>query len=203
MRLPNDHTSGSKLGEMTPRAYVADNDLALGMVIEAISKSPIWKETAVFVIEDDAQAGPDHVDAHRTVALAISPYTRGRGTDSTMYSTASMLRTMELCLGLEPMSQYDAGARPMYNAFRNTPDATPYAAKPVSEEMRTRKNGADAWGAEFTARLHLEKEDLADEGLFNEIIWRNVKGADSPMPAPVRATFVHPIEHEKDADDGD
>jgi len=202
MRLPNDHTTGSKPGDLTPRAHVADNDLALGMVIETITKSPIWKETAVFVIEDDAQAGPDHVDAHRTVALAISPYTRGRGTDSTMYSTASMLRTMELCLGLQPMSQYDAGARPMYNAFRNDPDLSPYTARPVSEEMRTRKNSADAWGTEFTAKLHLEKEDSGDDQLFNEIIWRNVRGADSPMPAPVRATFVRPID-EGEEEDGD
>src|SRR6185436_14199829 len=110
-----------------------------------------WKETAVFVIEDDAQAGPDHVDAHRVVALAVSPYTRGRGTDSTMYSTASMLRTMELCLGLDPMSQYDAGARPMYNAFRKDPDLTSYTVRPVAEEIRTRKNDPKAWGAEFTA----------------------------------------------------
>lgn len=203
VRLPNDHTAGSKEGAFTPRAFVADNDLALGMVIEAITKSPIWKESAIFVIEDDAQAGPDHVDAHRVVALAISPYTRGRGTDSTMYSTASMLRTMELCLGLQPMSQYDAGARPMYNAFRNTADLTPYTLRPVSEEMRTQRNSADAWGREFTAQLHLEKEDAGNDQLFNEILWRNVMGANAPVPAPVRATFIHPIADGDEDEDGD
>jgi len=194
MSLPNDHTSGTKRGSYTPRAMVADNDLALGMVVEAVSKSPAWKETAIFVVEDDAQNGPDHVDAHRTVALVASPYTRGRGKDSTFYSTASMLRTMELILGLQPMSQFDAGARPMYNSFRSTPDTRPYECRPVPEETRFRKNSPDAWGVELSAKLNLEKEDAANDILFNEIIWRSVKGADSPMPAPVRAAFARPIE---------
>ena len=200
MRLPNDHTSGTRAGSYTPRAMVADNDLALGMVVEAVTKSPVWKETAIFVVEDDAQNGPDHVDAHRTVALVASPYTRGRGRDSTFYSTASMLRTMELILGLQPMSQFDAGARPMYNAFRSTADARPYKCRPVPEEMRLRKNSPDAWGAELSANLNLEKEDAADDILFNEIIWRSIKGADSPMPAPVRAAFVRPVEPDEGAE---
>src|SRR5205807_6613669 len=110
----------------TPTALVADNDLALGRVVEAVSRSKFWKETAIFVIEDDAQNGPDHVDAHRTVALVISPYTKRGFVDSTMYSTTSMLRTMELILGLKPMSQFDAAARPMYNSFAPQPDLTPY-----------------------------------------------------------------------------
>lgn len=190
VRLPNDHTSGTKEGSFTPRAMVADNDLGLGMIVDAISKSPVWKETALFVVEDDAQNGPDHIDAHRTVAFVISPYTRGRGKDSTMYSTASMLRTMELILGLQPMSQYDAGARPMYNTFKNDPDLTPYECRPVPEEIRTRVNSPDAWGVELSAKLDLEKEDRADDILFNEIIWRAVRGGDSPMPAPVRAAFL-------------
>jgi len=198
MSLPNDHTAGTRTGSYTPRAMVADNDLALGMVIEAVSKSPVWKETTIFVVEDDAQNGPDHVDAHRTVALVASPYTRGRGKDSTFYSTASMLRTMELILGLQPMSQFDAGARPMYNAFRSTPDTRPYECRPVPEEMRFRKNSPDAWGIELSARLNLEKQDAADDILFNEIIWRSIKGGDSPMPAPVRAAFVRPIESDED-----
>jgi len=200
MQLPNDHTSGTKAGSYTPRAMVADNDLALGMVVEAISKSPVWKETAIFVVEDDAQNGPDHVDAHRTVALVASPYTRGRGKDSTFYSTASMLRTMELILGLQPMSQFDAGARPMYAAFNSRPDSRPYKCRPVSEEMRFRKNTPDAWGVELSAKLNLEKQDAADDILFNEIIWRSIKGADSPMPPPVRAAFVRPIESDGDSE---
>jgi len=171
---------------------VADNDLALGMVVEAISKSRIWSQTAIFVVEDDAQNGPDHVDAHRTVAFVISPYTRGRGKDSTFYSTASMLRTMELILGLQPMSQYDAGALPMYNAFRSKPVTRPYNCRPVPEELRSVRNTPDAWGADLSAKLNFEKEDAADDILFNEIIWRAVKGASSKMPAPVRAAFVFP-----------
>ncbi|HOJ33623.1 MAG TPA: bifunctional YncE family protein/alkaline phosphatase family protein [Candidatus Hydrogenedentes bacterium] len=192
MRLPNDHTQGSKAGALTPRAMVADNDLALGMVIEEISRSSIWKETAVFVVEDDAQNGPDHVDAHRTVAFVISPYTRGRGRDSTFYSTASMLRTMELILGLEPMSQYDAAALPMYNTFRSRPNARSYKCKPVPEELRSVRNSPDGWGADLSAKLNFEKEDAADDLLFNEIIWRSIRGASSTMPAPVRAAFVFP-----------
>jgi hypothetical protein len=201
MRLPNDHTSGTDKDMPTPRAMVADNDLALGTVIETVSRGPLWKETAVFVVEDDAQNGSDHVDAHRTVAMVVSPYTRGRGLDSTFYSTASMLRSMELILGLEPMSQYDAGALPMYNTFRNEPDATPYACRPVSEEIRSRKNGPDAYGAELSAKLDFRKEDSADDIAFNEIIWKSIKGANSPMPAPVRAAFVHPVPEDEDEEE--
>jgi DNA-binding beta-propeller fold protein YncE len=127
LRLPNDHTYGTRVGKPTPTAMVADNDVALGMVVEAVSHSAVWKETAIFVVQDDAQNGSDHVDAHRTVALAISPYTRNRGLDSTLYSTASMLRTMELILGLEPMTQFDAAATPMLAAFHAQADTTPYA----------------------------------------------------------------------------
>ncbi|MBI4557374.1 MAG: beta-propeller fold lactonase family protein [Candidatus Hydrogenedentes bacterium] len=193
MRLPNDHTAGTKEGSFTPRAMVADNDLALGRVVEAVSKSPVWKETAIFVVEDDAQNGPDHIDAHRTVAFVISPYTYGRGRDSTFYSTASMLRTMELILGLQPMSQFDAGARPMYDTFLSTPHLAPYPCRPVADEIRLRRNSPEAWGAEQSAKLNLDKEDAADDLLFNEIIWRAIRGADHPMPAPVRAAFSCPV----------
>ena len=114
LRLPNDHTSGTTTNKPTPTAAVADNDLALGRVVEAVSHSKFWPQIAIFVVEDDAQNGPDHVDAHRTIAFVISPYTRRSFVDSTMYSTASMLRTIELILGLKPMSQFDAAAMPMY-----------------------------------------------------------------------------------------
>lgn len=191
MRLPNDHTAGTRVGKPTPTAMVADNDLALGMVVEAISKSRFWKETAIFVVEDDAQNGPDHVDAHRTVALVISPYVKRRSVDSTMYSTASMLRTMELILGLKPMSQFDAAARPMYNSFTAQPDFTPYQHLPPNVDL-TATNKATAWGAKLSEQLDLSKEDAADDLLFNEIIWRSVRGANSPMPPPVRAAFVFP-----------
>jgi DNA-binding beta-propeller fold protein YncE len=192
LRIGNDHTSGTRVGKPTPRAMVADNDLALGMMVEAISKSRFWKDTAVFVIEDDAQNGPDHVDAHRVVALVVSPYTKRKFVDSDLYSTTSMLRTMELILGLKPMSQFDAAARPMFNSFQGTPDATPYTHLPAEIDLNE-KNKPDAWGAAVSAKLDLdEKEDQADDLIFNEIIWKSVKGPHSPMPAPVRAAFFVP-----------
>jgi hypothetical protein len=200
MRLPNDHTSGTKPGTPTPIAYVADNDLALGRVIEGLSKSKFWKSMAIFVVEDDAQNGSDHVDAHRTVALVVSPYTKRKFVDSTMYSTTSMLRTMELCLGLEPMSQFDAAARPMSNSFTNKPDLTPYIHRPAKADL-DEKNLASAWGADASKRLDLEIEDRADDLVFNEIIWKSIKGADSEMPPPVRAAFVIPLPRANDDED--
>jgi hypothetical protein len=191
LRLPNDHTSGTRIGKPTPTAMVADNDVALGMVVEAISNSKAWKQTAIFVVEDDAQNGADHVDAHRTVAFVISPYTRARGLDSTMYSTSSMLRTMELILGMEPMTQFDAAATPMYKTFHDKPDFTPYKSLPANVDLNA-KNEATAWGAKLSEELDLAKEDAADDLLFGDIIWRSVRGADSPAPPPVRAAFVFP-----------
>ena len=192
LRLPNDHTSGTRIGKPTPTAQVADNDLALGMVIEGLSESKFWKDTAVFVIEDDAQNGPDHVDAHRVVALVISPYTKREHVDSTMYSTASMLRTMELILGLKPMSQFDAAARPMYNSFTAKPDVTKYkAVMPKTDLDAVNKPGV--FGAALSEKFDLAKEDQADDLLFNEVIWKSVKGATSRMPAPVRSGFFVPV----------
>jgi len=203
LRLPNDHTSGTALGKPTPTAYVVDNDLALGQVVEALSKSRFWKELAIFVVEDDAQNGSDHVDAHRTVALAISPYIRRGTVDSSMYSTASMLRTMELILGLKPMSQFDAAALPMYASFQAKPDLKPYATRPNQVPLDT-LNQLGAWGQKTTSELDLSKEDAADDLVFNEIIWRSVRGPHSKMPPPVRASFVfRPPGEEKEDDDDD
>ena len=202
MRLPNDHTSGTRPGSPTPTAYVADNDLAFGLVVEGLSKSKFWKSLAIFVVEDDAQNGSDHVDAHRTIAFAISPYIKRKSVDSTMYSTSSMLRTMELCLGLEPMSQFDAAARPMSNAFTDKPDLTPFIHRPAKVDLNE-KNLASAWGADASMNLDLEIEDRADDLVFNEIIWKSVKGADSEMPPPVRAAFVFPTPKQDDDDDED
>jgi sugar lactone lactonase YvrE len=200
LRLPNDHTYGTRVGKHTPTALVADNDLALGRVVEAVSKSRFWKDTAIFVIEDDAQNGPDHVDAHRTVALVVSPYTKRRYVDSTMYSTSSMLRTMELILGLKPMSQFDAAATPMFASFVSKPNPTPFShAKPGAD--LNEKNKKDAWGAAMSATFDMTKEDAADDLLLNEVIWRSVRGGQSRMPPPVRAAFVFP--HLKDKDDDD
>jgi hypothetical protein len=198
IRLPNDHTTGTRVGKPTPQAMVADNDLALGRIVETVSRSKYWPETAIFIIEDDAQNGPDHVDAHRTVALVASPYARRGAVDSTMYSTTSLLRTMGLILGTKPMSQFDAAARPMYNSFQATPDARPYVVRPPRVNLNA-KNTQVAWGADLSEKFDLTKEDRADDLLFNEVIWRSVKGANSPMPAPVRAAWVFP--HGKDRGD--
>src|SRR5260370_11263420 len=135
LRLPNDHTHGATVGFRTPTAYIADNDVAFGMVVDAVSHSKFWPQTAIFVVEDDAQNGPDHVDAHRTTAFVISPYTKRGAVDSSMYSTSSMLRTMELILGLKPMSQFDAAARPMFNAFQATADLRPFQALPAQVDL--------------------------------------------------------------------
>ena len=191
MRLSSDHTSGTRVGKPSPIAQVADNDLALGRVVEAVSKSKFWKETAIFVVEDDAQNGSDHVDAHRSVGMAISPYTKRNQVDSTLYSTSSMLRSMELILGLKPMSQFDAAARPMYNAFTMKADFTPYTHLPANIDLHE-KNRPDAFGAVLSEKMNFAKEDQADDLLFNEIIWKSVKGKNSPMPPPVRAAFVIP-----------
>jgi hypothetical protein len=189
VRLPNDHTSGASPGKPTPVAHMADNDLALGMIVEAVSKSKLWATTAIFVVEDDAQNGPDHVDAHRTIAYVISPYVRRGTVDSTLYSTASMLRTMELILGLQPMSQFDALAMPMFASFQPQPDLRSYERRMPKADLNeiTKKT---AWGVKETGTMDFSKEDAADDLLLNEVIWRNVRGADSPMPAPIRRAWV-------------
>lgn len=192
IRLPNDHTAGTRVGKPTPRAYVAENDLALGQIVERLSHSKFWKEMAIFVVEDDAQNGPDHVDAHRTVAFVVSPYAKRRMVCHTMYSTASMLRTMELILGLKPMSQFDAAARPLYEVFTNKPDFTPYQARPATWPL-DEKNPRHAPMQRESAALNLEAEDSNPDLLFNEIIWKSVHGAESTMPPPVRAAFVRPV----------
>ena len=203
LRLPNDHTHGTQFGKPTPSAMVAENDLALGRLVEAVSHSKFWQETAIFVVEDDAQNGSDHVDAHRTVALAISPYCRRGTVDSTLYSTTSMLRTMELILGLQPMSQFDAAAAPMYGCFQPKLNLEPYVHVPAEVSL-TAVNLATAWGAGASAKLDFSHEDMADETTLNEVIWHSVRGANSPMPPPVHAAFVRthpPTAAGKDDDD--
>ena len=190
LRLGNDHTAGTKKGERTPRAMVAENDVALGRLVEAISHSPFWKDTAIFVIEDDAQNGSDHVDAHRTVGFVISPYTRRKGfVDSTMYATVSMLRTMELILGLPPLSQHDAGATPMANAFADVPDLAPYVHRETKIPFyEMNPDGAPMQEAANT--WDFSKEDAAPELALGEAVWKSVRGKDAEMPAPVNASFV-------------
>ncbi|MBC8152317.1 MAG: hypothetical protein H7Z72_05350, partial [Bacteroidetes bacterium] len=190
VRLGNDHTSGARVGALTPAACVADNDLALGQFVEHLSKSKIWNESAIFVLEDDAQNGPDHVDAHRSPAFVISPYTRRKHVEHTMYSTSSMLRTIELILGLPPMSQYDAAATPMFACFTSTPDPTPYTAIQAGVDLDA-KNTAWTEPARISEQFDLRYADKIDDKLFNEVIWKAVKGEHSVMPAPRRGAFVN------------
>lgn len=188
MLLPNDHTTGTREGYPTPSAMVADNDLALGRIVEAVSRSRFWPETAIFVVEDDPQAGLDHVDSHRTVAFCVSPYTRRGMVDSTHYNQTGMLRTMELIFGLAPMNQLTMGSNPMTSCFQEEPDFTPYEARPNEIPLdQMNRNVAQLRGkARYYAKkcldLPLDEIDQADEGLFNRILWHAVKGVNTPYP---------------------
>jgi YVTN family beta-propeller protein len=190
VRLPNDHTSGTTPGRPTPKAMVADNDLALGKLVDAVSHSTFWRSTAIFVVEDDAQNGPDHVDAHRTIAQVVSPYTHTGQVDSTFYSTVSMLRTMELIVGLPPLTQFDAAATPMIDSFANKPDTTPYTAITPSQSL-TELNTVRSVMARASARMDFTGADEAPAAKLNEAIWKSVKGANSAMPAPRHALAAH------------
>jgi YVTN family beta-propeller protein len=181
--LPSDHTFGTTPRARKPSAYVADNDLALGRLVEAVSHSPFWASTAIFVVEDDAQDGPDHVDGHRSIAFAISPYTQTGRVDSTFYSTVSVLRTMELLLGVPPMSQFDRAATPMTAAFSSTPNLRPYDAL-IPGVSLTATNGPNAPMAKASLSIDFSAPDRIPMGLMNEIIWRSVRGIASEMPRP-------------------
>ena len=197
LRLPNDHTSGARLGARTPLAFAADNDLAVGRLVEHLSKSSIWAQSVVMIVEDDAQNGPDHVDAHRSTAYLIGPHVRRHEVVHTMYSTSGMLRTLELILGLPPMSQYDAAATPLWACFTPTPDARPYAALPARVDLDA-KNTAYNRPARAAERFNLAREDAAPDLLFNQNIWQAVRGENSVMPAPRRSAFVKVGEKEDD-----
>lgn len=190
MSLGEDHTQGTKVGAPTPQACVASNDLALGRLVEAISHSKYWKEMAIFVIEDDAQNGPDHVDAHRTVGLVISPYVRRRHLDSTQYSTAGMLHTIELILGLPPLSQFDAAATPMFESFTDAADLAPYRHQPARIDINV-LNTELAYGAERSNQMDFSEYDRIDDFELNEILWRAIKGRDAPTPAAVRRAIAY------------
>jgi DNA-binding beta-propeller fold protein YncE len=186
IRLGNDHTSGASAGKRTPVAQVADNDAALGMIVEGLSNSSFWPKMAIFVLEDDAQNGPDHVDSHRSPAFVISPYVKRGAVDSTFYNTTSMLRTMELILGLSPMTMHDAGARPMLGAFTATPDTKPYAAEKPAVSLDERNPGGTPL-ARRSARFDFTEADEIDDDEMNEIIWLAVRGTEPPTP--VRSYF--------------
>jgi len=187
--LPNDHTSGSEKGAYTPIAQVADNDLAFGRLVDHISHSPIWKESVIFVLEDDAQDGPDHVDAHRSVAWVISPYVKRHTVNHGMYSTSGMLRTLELILGLPPMSQYDAAATPMWSCFQSSPNLASYTALGPGVDINKR-NVAFNKDTKNSPRFNFAKADMVPDRLLNEAIWKAVKGPGSTVPEPRRSAFV-------------
>ena len=187
--LSTDHTSGTKAGLPTPAAQVADNDLAFGKIVEAVSQSKFWKDTCIFAIEDDPQAGWDHVSGYRTTAYVISPFTKRGAVIRTQYNQTSLLRTIELILGLPPMNQMDATATPMFDCFTNTPDFASFAAVPnqvpLDEMNRAPKKISDSAlrkDAYASAKLPLEKPDQCPEDLLNRILWRAMKGPQTPYP---------------------
>jgi YVTN family beta-propeller protein len=198
-RLINDHTEGMAIGRPTPFAHTADNDLAVGMFIDYLSKSPVWKECVVFILEDDAQNGPDHVDAHRSPVYVVGPYVKRNFIDHTPYTTSGVVRTMELILGVAPMSQYDAGATPLWRSFTATPNFKTYDAIPSNINLED-KNVVWNELSERSAKFDLSKEDRVPDNEFSEVIWKGVKGLHSVMPAPRRAAFIKVIDKEDDKD---
>ena len=190
VRLPNNHTAGARAGSPTPQAFVADNDLALGRMIEALSHSPFWKSTVVFVLEDDAQNGPDHVDSHRSPMLVISPYTRA-GVVHRFANTTDVLRTIEEILGLDALSQFDYYGRPLRDIWRDTPDLRPWTTLTPGVTL-TDKNPAGTPGARQSSRLDLRIEDVADEELFNHVIWEAVRPG-VPYPGVRRGATLEAV----------
>lgn len=193
IRMGNNHTEGMRAGRPTPYAHVADNDLAVGMLIDHLSKSPVWNESVVFILEDDAQNGPDHVDAHRSPAFVIGPFVKRKYVDHTMYTTSGMLRTMELILGLPPMTQYDAAATPMWRLFTSKPDYSPFNYLPVQVDLNE-KNPVNTKMGKLSEKFNWDKEDAVPDLIFNEILWQGIKG--KPAPPPVRAAFLNTDEKE-------
>ena len=189
IRIINDHTEGLKKGRPTPFAHVADNDLAVGMFIEYLRKSPVWNESAVFILEDDAQSGPDHIDAHRTTAFVAGGYVKRNFVDHTMYSTSSMLRTIELILGIPPMSQYDAAATPMWKCFAKVSTSSSFTARPLRYDINQKNTASNKW-QRMSESFDFSKEDKVPDRIFTEVIWKGVKGLDVIVPAPVRSAFV-------------
>lgn len=191
VRFVNDHTEGLRKGRPTPYAHVADNDLAVGLFVEYLSKSPIWKETAIFILEDDAQNGADHVDAHRSPAYLAGGFVKRGFVDHTMYSTSSMLRTIELILGIPPMSQYDAAAQPMWRSFTNTTNLTPFTARAANIDLLDRNTAMNEWQRR-SEKFNLAKEDAVPDLEFNIVLWHGLKGDNVPFPGPKRAAFFKP-----------
>jgi YVTN family beta-propeller protein len=187
--LPNDHTGGAKEKYPKPGAQIADNDLAFGRILEAVSHSEFWPETCLFAIEDDSQAGWDHVSGYRTTCYVASPYTKRGETVSAQYNQPSLVRTIELILGLPPMNQLDATATPMTDCFSETPDFTPFASAPnrvplddINPPPKKISNPVLRADAVASGALPLDEEDKCPEDLFNRILWRATRGPDEPYP---------------------
>jgi hypothetical protein len=190
VRFNHDHTEGYRSGNFTPQAEVSDNDYSVGQLVDTISKSPIWQHTAIFVIEDDAQDGPDHVDAHRSTAYVISPYIRQGYVDHTFYNTDSILKTIELLLGVKPLTQYDAIATPIlafdsqpsngaaFNAIKASQDVM---CQKVSRLVLAKGNPMRKWAIE-SAKMNFDVPDSAPSAKLNEVLWKSVKGPNSKMP---------------------
>jgi DNA-binding beta-propeller fold protein YncE len=183
VRLPNDHTNGATKGKPTPRAFMADNDLALGRIVEAVTHSPFWRDTAIVVVEDDAQDGPDHVDSHRSVLLLISAWNRG-GVIHRFVNTTDVLATMEEILGLDSLSQFDHYGRPVREIFASEPNLAPYDAIKPSIDMN--EKNPESPQAKESAALDFSKPDAADDDTLNRILWSTIKG-NVPYPGPTRA----------------
>ena len=206
MLLPSDHTSGTKPGAPTPKAMVADNDFALGQIVDALTHSKFWPNMAIFVVEDDAQDGVDHVDGHRTTAFVISPYARRNHIDSTFYSHQSILKTIELILGLPTMSLFDLIAHDLRGSFTNTPDLTPWSViRPRQDLLELNPpvralNGPARQAALDSARMNWSVPDAVPSGKLNRILWGTVKGWGAAYPAPKRAVFA-PLSLESEEED--
>jgi len=191
VRFPGDHTEGLQLGRPSPFAHVADNDLSVGLFVEHLSHSKIWNECAIFIVEDDAQSGSDHVDAHRTTAYLAGGFVKRNFVDHSMYSTSGMLRTMELILGLPPMSQYDAAAEPMWRAFSDTVNPTPFTTVPEPIDLNEKNTAMNEWQRK-SERFDFRKEDLVPDAQLNEVLWAAAKGTGKTCPPPKHAAFIKP-----------
>ncbi len=200
VRFSNDHTEGLRLGRPSPYAHVADNDLAVGLFVEYLSKSPIWNETAIFILEDDAQNGADHVDAHRSTAYVAGGFVKRGFVDHTMYSTSSMLRTIELILGIPPMSQYDAAATPMWRSFTSTVNSKPFNSIIPQINLNEKNTAMNEWQRR-SEKFDLSKEDAVPDLEFNVVLWHGLKGDATPFPGPKRAAFFKPVKKTDKDDD--
>lgn len=192
IRFGNDHTEGMRKGRPTPYAHVADNDYAVGLFIETLAQSPVWNESVVFILEDDAQNGADHVDAHRSPAYVAGGFIKRNYIDHHLYTTSSMLRTMELILGMEPMTQYDAAARPMWDCFQSAPAPSSFTAIPPKINLDERNAALNEWQRR-SERFSFAKEDTNNDIEFNRVLWHGLKG-DIPFPGPTRAGFILPLQ---------